>query len=149
MKKGTTHLLVLDTGIHKTRCGRRILTDFDRKGNPKYSLKFSLHTEDVDCLDCLESVKYDRENYKYKSKKSVQAGQEAPYDSDQFVSDVFGKIDWKWIGITYIATMLYFGTIAIVKKDWTVLVGGVLIITCVVMLACLRVLWCVSKNKKS
>jgi len=58
------HQIVLDTGMSQTRCGRRILSSFNKRGKPVYSVKFTFSDLDkVTCWECLQYIKMAKEKY--------------------------------------------------------------------------------------
>lgn len=77
---------------------------------------------------------------------NVHSEQVAPPDAKPLLPAVFRSIDWKWIGITYIVTTLFFGIVAIIEKKWLALIGGFFTITFIVVCACISIAWSVFKN---
>jgi hypothetical protein len=78
--------------------------------------------------------------------KNVNWEKDAPPDAKPLLPDVFRSIDWKWIGITYIVTTIFFGVVAIIEKNWLALIGGFFTITFIVLCACISIAWSVYKN---
>jgi hypothetical protein len=78
--------------------------------------------------------------------KKAQYEQTEPTYSKPFLHKFFMAMDWKWIGITYIATTLFFGIVAIIEKNWLALIGGFFTITFLIICACVRIAWPVFKN---